>query len=138
MIVLDEDLLALRLNNPITGWYPGRVCYITDLHPSVLIKDEAIPQLLQRTKGATFVTTNVADFWRHVPAHMRYGIVCLLLPNERLSMVPQLLRRLFHLPEFSTKATRMGKVIRVSQRQIQYYSVGDKHIRTLTWRDDRF
>ena len=48
MIVLDENLLGLRLDNSIAAWYPGRVCYVTDLRANTVIKDEAIPQLLQR------------------------------------------------------------------------------------------
>lgn len=135
MIVLDENLLGLRLNNPIAVWYPGRVCYVTDLRPGTVIKDEAIPQCLQQFKGATFVTTNVGDFWRRALAHARYGIVCLALPNERLREVPELLRRLLRLPEFTTKTARMGKVIRVGRRQIQYYAASDKRVYTLTWSD---
>ncbi len=34
MIVLDENLLVLRLGNPIAAWYPGRVCSIVDLEGS--------------------------------------------------------------------------------------------------------
>ena len=133
MIVLDENLLGLRLNNPTAVWYPGRVCYVTDLRPSTVIKDEAIPQLLQRLKGATFVTTNVTDFWRYTLAYARYSIVCLSLPNERSREVPELLRRLLRLPEFKTKAARMGKVVRVGRQQIQYYVTGDNYVHTLTW-----
>jgi hypothetical protein len=47
VIVLDENLLSLRLDNPIATWYPGRVCYITDLRPGMVIKDEAVPRFLQ-------------------------------------------------------------------------------------------
>ncbi len=133
MIVLDENLLGLRLNNPIAVWYPGRVCYVTDLRPRTVIKDEAIPQLLQHLKGATFVTTNVADFWQHTLANARYAIICLSLPNERLREVPELLRRLLRLPKFTTKTARMGKVVRVGRQQIRYYAAGDNHVHILAW-----
>ncbi|MBI3756514.1 MAG: hypothetical protein HY267_00905 [Deltaproteobacteria bacterium] len=133
MIVLDENLLGLRLDNSIAAWYPGRVCSVTDLRSNTVIKDEAIPQLLQRLKGTTFVTTNGADFWKRVLAHARYSIVCLSLPNERLREVPELLRQLLRLPEFRTKTARMGKVIRVSRQHIQYYSADASVIQTLTW-----
>ena len=135
MIVLDESLLSVRLADSIAAWYPGRVCYITDLRPGRVIKDEAIPSLLHENKGATFITTNLTDFWRRIPAHNRYCIVCLALPNERLREIPQLLQQLFHLPEFRTKALRMGKVVRVSRGQIQYYTAGDDRIHTITWPD---
>ena len=107
MIVLDENLQVLRLDNPIAAWYPGRVCYIIDLRSGMVIKDEAISGVLLREKGATFVTTNVRDFWRRISAHSRYGVVCPPLPNERLPAIPDLLRRLFRLPELKTKAAKL-------------------------------
>ncbi|MCR4405227.1 MAG: hypothetical protein NUW06_08165 [Candidatus Acetothermia bacterium] len=99
----------------------------------MVIKDEAIPRLLHKAKGATFITTDVPDFWRRVPAHPRYCIICVDMPHERLCEVPQLLRPLFRLAELRTKALRMGKVVRVSRGQIQYYAVGDERVRTLAW-----
>jgi hypothetical protein len=133
VIVLDENLLGLRLDQVIARWYPGRVCYVTHLRPNTIIKDETIIQLLQQAKGATFVTTNVIDFWQRVPAHVRYSIVCLTLPNEQLRQLPDLLRRFLRLPDWKTKTGRMGKVARVTRRQIQYYAVGDDHIHVLVW-----
>jgi len=108
-------------------------CYITSLRPNTIIKDETITQLLQQVKGATFVTTNVRDFWQRVPAHARYSIVCLTLPNEQLRQLPDVLRRVFRLPDWKTKAGRMGKVARVTRRQMQYYAVGDDRIHVLVW-----
>jgi hypothetical protein len=133
VIVLDENLLGLRVNNPIAVWYPGRVCYVTDLRSGTVIKDEAIPQLLQRLKGTMFVTTNAIDFWRCELAHSRYCIVCLSLPNERIREVPELLRRLLRLPEFATKSVRIGKVVRVTYQNIQYYTGAHKRVHSLTW-----
>ena len=133
MIVLDENMLGLRLDQVIARWYPGRVCSITDLRPGTIIKDETIALLLQQARGATFVTTNVTDFWRRVPAHARYCIVCLALPNEQLRQLPDLLRRFLRMPEWKTKAGRMGKVARVSRRQLQYYAVGDDRLHSRVW-----
>lgn len=133
MIVLDENLLVLRLGNPISAWYPGRVCSITDLDPGAIIKDETIPTYLHRSKGATFVTTNVADFWRCIRGDERYCVLCFVLPNERLRELPVLLRRLLHIPEFKTKATRMGKVVKITHKQIQYYTTSDAHVRSMMW-----
>ena len=48
MIILDENMLGLRLDQVIARWYPGRVCYITDVRPGTIIKDETIARLLQR------------------------------------------------------------------------------------------
>ena len=43
MIVLDEQLLGANLEQAIGKWYQGNVCFITDLRPNSIIKDEAIP-----------------------------------------------------------------------------------------------
>jgi hypothetical protein len=40
-------------------------------------------------------------------------------------IVSPLLRRLFRLPVFKTKAARMGKVARVSGEQVAYYQAHD-------------
>jgi hypothetical protein len=109
VIVLDENLLVLRLGNPIAAWYPGRGCAITDLDPGAIIKDETIPTYLRRSKGVTFVTTNVSDFWRLISADKRYCILCFVLPNDRLRELPVLLHRLLRMPEFKTKAAQMEK-----------------------------
>ena len=81
------------------------------------------------------VTTNVSDFWRHIPAHRRYAIICLAWPNERMRELPQVLRGLFRLPELRSQAARMGKVVRASAERIQYYQAGDHRTYTLSWPD---
>jgi hypothetical protein len=134
MIVFDENVHQQRLMDAVAGWYRGRVLSITTLRPGTLIKDEAIPSLLHHVRQPTFITTNVDDFWRRVPAHPRYSIVGVVLPHEQLHKMPDLLRRLFRLPEFKTKARRMGKVVRVSRRQLQYYEgLADHIIRVRAW-----
>ena len=47
MIVLDEQLLGRDIENQIAHWYQGAVCFIIDLRPDTVIKDDAIPRLLQ-------------------------------------------------------------------------------------------
>jgi hypothetical protein len=133
MIVFDENDHQQHLMTAVAAWYRGRVVSITILRPGTIIKDEAMPAVLQQVKQPTFVTTNVFDFWRRVAAHPQYCIVCFPLPNERLNELPQRLRQLLRLPEFKTKAARMGKVILVSRQQIQYYVFGDKQIRRCAW-----
>jgi hypothetical protein len=84
-------------------------------------------------KKATFITINVVDFWKPRLAHANYSIVCLSIPNDQLSEIPQLLKRLFRLPQFQTKSARMGKVVLVSKQRIQYYEVGKRSIQTMRW-----
>jgi hypothetical protein len=134
MIILDENVHQQSIMTSIAAWYRGQVLSITMLRPNTLIKDEAVPALLRHAQQPTFVTTNVTDFWRRVPAHSRYSVVCVVLPNERLHELPPLLRQLFRLFEFRTKSKRIGKVIRVSPRQLQYYEGQRNHIMHIrTW-----
>ncbi|MBM3240491.1 hypothetical protein FJZ31_29765 [Candidatus Poribacteria bacterium] len=121
----DENNHQKSVMNAVAAWYRGRVVSITALRPGSVIKDSAIPTLLRTVKQATFITTNVSDFWQRIEADSHYCIICLELPNERLNEIPALLRRLFRLSEFKTKAGRMGKVIRVSRAGIWYYQVRD-------------
>lgn len=64
MIVLDEQLLGRNIEEQIARWYQGAICFITDLRPNTVIKDDAIPKLLQQENQPTFVTINEQDFWR--------------------------------------------------------------------------
>jgi hypothetical protein len=128
MIVFDENMRQRNIMDAVAAWYRGRVISVTVLRPDTIIKDEAIPTLLRRTQRPTFVTTNVDDFWQRIPAHTRYAIVCLVLPDERLQETSSLLRQLFSLPDFKTKARRMGKVVRVSRGQLEFYDIRAHHI----------
>jgi hypothetical protein len=51
--------------------------------------------------------------------------------QAQVFVVPTLLRRLLHLPDFKTKALRMGKVIRATQNHVEYYG-SDRRIHSLT------
>ena len=105
MIVFDENVHQRSIMDAVAAWYRGRVISVTVLRPDSIIKDEAIPALLRSAQRPTFVTTNVDDFWQRVSAHTRYGIVCLVLPDERLQETSALLRQLFSLPDCKTRAT---------------------------------
>ena len=133
MIILDEHLQGLSLEAAISRWYPGRVFIVKQLRPGTIIKDDAIPLLLCQAKQPTFVTINYTDFWRRISADERYCIVCLQLSTERVDEIPSLLRRLFRLPGFKTKAERMGKVVLVSPQRVRYYQAHDNQIHVIDW-----
>jgi hypothetical protein len=133
MIILDEELQGLGLEDKIAHWYRGAVLIIKQLRPGTVIKDDSIPALLRRQKHPTFVTINYSDFWRHVPAEPPFCLVCFKLAADQADQIPELLRRLLHLPEFRTKRARMGKATLVSRRVIQYYSTQDKLIHIVGW-----
>jgi len=135
MIILDEQLQGLSLETAISRWYRGRVFIVKQLRPESIIKDDAIPILLRQVKQPTFVTINYTDFWRRVSADERYCIVCLQLSTSRVDELPLLLRRLFRLSGFKTKAQRMGKVVLVSQQRVRYYQAYDNQIHVIGWQN---
>jgi hypothetical protein len=71
VIVLDEHLLGLSIDRAIARWYAGKVGYITELRPNTVVKDESIPSLLREATQPTFVTCDVAGFWRRRVPHRR-------------------------------------------------------------------
>lgn len=131
MIVLDEQLLGRNLETAIARWYKGNICFITDLRPQSVIKDDAIPKLLQLENQATFITINERDFWRKVVINQHFCVICFTLTDAKAADIPLLLRSLFRHPLFSTKNSRMGKVIRVSAQEITYYSYDDREVRVV-------
>jgi hypothetical protein len=89
------------------------VLYIKELRPQTVIKDEAIPTLLQRCKRPTFITINYDDFWnqRKAPASAAYCLICLKLEHGRWMEASPITRDILSREEFRTKKKRMGKVI---------------------------
>ena len=134
MIVLDENLDQQRVLLPLANRFKGKVISVRDLRPGTVIKDEAIPAILCQHRNATFVTTNVSDFWRRLPAHARYYIVCVPLPTERQDELPSLLLRFLRHEAFRAARRRMGKVIRLSQSEILLYEVGRPSVVKVAWR----
>ncbi|MCI0524529.1 MAG: hypothetical protein L0Y75_04625 [Acidobacteria bacterium] len=111
MIVLDEQLCREPLRMALGQWYKGKIRYVTEMRPSSVIKDDAVPELLLGVKQPTFVTINYKDFWRKIAAHRGYCVICIDLPNERWAEVSPVLKSLLHSSDFRTKNARMGKVI---------------------------
>jgi hypothetical protein len=131
MIVLDEQLLGRNLERDIARWYRGAVQFIIDLRPHTLIKDDAIPELLRQQPQPTFVTINERDFWQRMMVDQRYYVVCFAMSDARVHEIPQSLRSLLRRREFRTKAQRMGKVIRVTNEDVRYYTVNERQIRII-------
>ena len=132
MIVLDESLDNDLLVTAIARWYHGRVLSICTLRPDTLVKDDAVPVLLRQVSAPTFVTINVADFWRIAPSDIRYCIIAIDLAQNQAIKLPAILRQVFRRSGLHTKALRMGKVIRVQPTVIEYYE-SDRQIHTLAW-----
>jgi hypothetical protein len=122
MIIRDEQLRERGLAIEIGRWYQGAVKSVLDLRPKTIIKDDNIARLLRQQNGPTFVTINEKDFWQIILPDLRFCIVCFSLPDSRASEIPQSLREVFRHPMFDTKAKRVGKVIRVIERQMTNYA----------------
>lgn len=133
MIVLDEQLLGYDLPEAIRRWYRGTVTNITQLRPGTAIPDEAIPELLRAARQPTFVTINVADFWRRLAPDRGFTVLCFALPHRRADEIPSLLRRLFAAEPFRTRRGRLGKIARVSHQGVQYYTVDSWAVQRIDW-----
>ncbi|MGH9842840.1 MAG: hypothetical protein ACREEM_29225 [Blastocatellia bacterium] len=121
MTVLNEQLNDARIISEIAGWYKGKVLTITELRPNTLISDDVIPALLLQQKAPVFVTINYKDFWRKMPAHTGYCVVCFKLPLERKLKIPAKLRWVLGLDAFKTWRMRKGKVLSVIGEIVGYY-----------------
>jgi hypothetical protein len=133
MIVLDEQLLSYGIQASIARWYRGKVIDITQLRPHTVILDDAIPMLLRAVSRPTFVTINVADFWRRVASSPRFCIVCCAVPHTRAQDVPDLVRRVLALEPFRTRSRRLGKIVRVSPQHVYYYTTDIRAIHRIAW-----
>jgi hypothetical protein len=101
------------------------------LRPGSVVKDDGIPHLLRSARHPTFVTQDWTDFWQRIPVHPDYCVVCFTLPSGRARAIAPLLRRLFRMPAFQTRAARMGKLARVSGGQVVYYQARDPQLHVL-------
>jgi hypothetical protein len=131
MLVLDEQLLGRDLEDMLARWYRGPVRFITDLRPGTVIKDDAIPLLLRQHHRATFITINETDFWQKVRIDRHFGVICCALPDSQAVRIPALLRAVFRVPALRTKAQRMGKVVRVTQTTVSYYTYRERTTQTV-------
>ncbi|HFD39230.1 MAG TPA: hypothetical protein ENJ31_05200 [Anaerolineae bacterium] len=124
-IILDDQLFDLEVLVPIARW--STVRRLRDLRPNEVIKDDRVPVLLRQLRQPTFVTIDMG-FWNRGLRDPRYCILCFPLRNDEQGELPGLLRSLFHLTAFRTKAARMGKVARVRRQMVEYWQLGDEEL----------
>ena len=129
-IILDDQLFDVEVLIPLARGVT--VQRLRDLRPGEVIKDERVPVLLRQLRQPTFVTIDMG-FWSPDLRDPRYCILCFPLRNNEQQLLPGLLRRLFQLPAFSTKAARMGKVARVSLSHVEYWQTGEDQAQRLVW-----
>jgi hypothetical protein len=120
-LVLDEHLGRTEVLVPLQRWIT--TAKIEDLAGDEILKDDRILQLLRQQKQSTFITLD-DDFFHRRLCDRRYCLMYCVVPRQQQHRIPEILRRVFRLPEFSTKAARMGKVIRVHEQDIDFWQVG--------------
>jgi len=133
-VILDEMIRADTVLPGIQKW--TTVCRLVDLRPNEQIYDDRVPTVLRDLKQPTFVTID-DRFWNLGWRDQHYCIIYFAVRSNQQEIIPDLLRRLFQLPEFRTKAKRMGKVMRVSTAGVQYYQLGDQDLHILSLPPER-
>lgn len=129
-ILVDEHLSPTEVVKPLQRWITAQK--IEDFAPDSTLKDERILQILCDQKRVTFVTLD-AGFYRKKYCDRRYCLIFFVLPHQEQGRLPSLLRRLFHLSEFKTGAARMGKVVRISRKKIEFWQAGDEKRHRIGW-----
>jgi hypothetical protein len=131
MFVIDVALADELVLQPIQRMASTRS--VRDLRLYEVVKDDRVPVLLRELSSPTFITIDEAGFWRRNMCSQAYCILYFALSDTQQELIPSLLRKLLRLPEFKTKANRMGKVARISLANIKYYQAGDNKLHVLAW-----
>lgn len=122
-IVLDEHLGDSEVLESLRRWISA--VKIIDLAPDETLKDDRLLQFLRRQKQPTFVTLDAGFFHKNL-CDRRYCLIYFVIFHQQQNRIPGLLRQLFRLPEFKTKAVRMGSVVRVSGDQVEFWRLGER------------
>lgn len=129
--VLDDHLSEHEVHDRIRRWSIAQ--YLREVRPRQVIKDERVPMVLQELRTPTFITID-DRFQGRSWCHRRYCILFFALRLDEQKEILPLLRRLLRLPEFRTRAARMGKVARVSREGVRWWQIGDDSEHAVHWR----
>lgn len=108
MIILDENILADQRQALLHWGVPFRQIGYEVTRKG--IKDDNIIPFLLTLRQPTFFTSD-GDFYKRGLCHPRYSLVHLNVDESDSAVY---IRRVLHYREFSTRAKRMGAVIRAS------------------------
>jgi len=95
------------------------------------IADENIIPVLHRLKRPTLFSKD-RGFWNRKLAHPAYCLVLLDVP-EHEGEVARYAHQLLKHPDFAANAQRMGKVVRVHVKGIEFWERGLLKARRLNW-----
>jgi hypothetical protein len=128
-IVVDDQLETQFILGALDSWV-GAV-RLQSLRPGEHILDDRVPEILRTLKSPTFVTID-HGFWNRRLCHSDYCVLFFDLLTEEQKRIPAILRVLFRLPEFNTRAARMGKVARVDDDTVTFWEAGKRTTLPLT------
>jgi hypothetical protein len=129
-LILDDHLDVLHLVPTIQKW--SKVERLASLRPDEHILDERVPEILLTLNSPTFLTLD-HDFWNRNLCNPGYSIFVFDLEDKEQVMIPSMLRCAFRIPEFRSRAKRMGKIVRVSRKNIAYWEFQELDLRILAW-----
>ncbi len=130
-ILVDEHLSHDDVTEILQNWITAEQIGF-ELRSEKGLLDEQIISLLHRLKRRTFITID-GWFYKSGLRHPRYCLIYFNLPMRRQNEIPTLLRRLFQIPGFRTIAERMGKVIKVTSRGINYWQLRINDEQYMDW-----
>jgi hypothetical protein len=116
-LILDENVDLQR----VLPHLPKKITAqsIQSLRPGERILDERVPEILLTLKQPTFVTID-RGFWHPRWCHPDYCIAFFAVQSTEQEQLTELLRAFLRLPEFHTRASRVGKVAHVSPTRVDY------------------
>ena len=118
---LDDQLNPRSVRDPIARRWTVR--FVQEFRPDEVIKDDRVPGVLRTIRTPTFLTID-AGFCKRTGRDPRSCILDFALRSDEQGELPGLLRRVLRLPEFRTRAVRMGKVARVSRDHVRRWRLG--------------
>jgi hypothetical protein len=130
-LILDDQLDLLEVLPPMRKWIT--VARLREVQPRQIVLDDRVPEILLTLKRPTFVTID-HHFWNRYWCHLNYCVLYFWLRDIEQVLIPGMLRTLLHLAEFRTRASRMGKVVRVGKTAIDYWEYKAPSIRRISWK----
>jgi hypothetical protein len=130
-LILDDQLDVHEVLEVIQEWITAQ--RLGDLRPGEHVLDDRVPEILLTLRQPTFVTID-HGFWDRQLCHAGYAILYFALTENHQEILPGLLRRLLRRPEFRTRASRMGKVARITPTGIAWWQLNDTVLYQMAWK----
>jgi hypothetical protein len=128
-LFLDEQLDA-RLLPALRKWVTAQ--RLADLWPDEVILDDRLPELLLTLKQPTLLTID-KGLWDKSLCHPGYAVPVCWLPQDEQGLLPELVRMLFRLPDFRTRAKRMGIVARMNKTGVEWWKHRVAGLQRVEW-----